>query len=302
MAFAPGESVTDLGRRPGDLSGPARLTALLPLRNFHAAYLRQALDSLFSQTDPRWRLRIVTEAPDVPTFRRLLERDLLDPRVALIANEGRKLAGALNTGMRDADTDFVGILLGDDRWALEAVTVLTDYIERFPAADFFHSSRIIVDENDRPVSSVHRSRESFGLEDFLSGSPVKHLLCWRRELALSIGGLDESLNSVGPDDYDFVWSMAERGARFVAIPDALYFYRDHREGFRLTTDLPRSVHIREIRRILRKHGASRRSIRKFVATAKATYLRQCLYRSPLDKWLKQRLGYDPRRGWKQTYR
>ena len=32
-------------------------------------------------------------------------------------NEGRKLAGAMNTGMRHAETPFVAILLSDDMWA-----------------------------------------------------------------------------------------------------------------------------------------------------------------------------------------
>jgi hypothetical protein len=138
-------------------------------------------------------------------------------------------------------------------------------------------------------------------KDFERGSPVKHLLCWRVSAGLAAGGLDESLDSVGPDDWDFPWTMAERGAVFKAVRECLYLYRDHRDGYRLTTHLPLRHHKREIRKIMSKHGADRRVIRTRIAYAERAYLRQCLYRSRLDRWLKQRLRYDPGRGWRERY-
>ena len=282
--------------------GSPVVTALMPLKNYERAFLFKALQSLTAQSSPDWRLLIIVEREDRSTFERLLRAELAGTHARMIVNEGRKLAGAMNTGMRHAETPFVAILLADDMWAENAAEVLTSQIRLHPDVDFFHSSRLIVDEDDRPISSVHSSRATFELKDFLLSSPVKHLLCWRRELALSFGGMDESLNNVGPDDYDFPWSMAEHGARFHAIAEALYLYRDHRGGERLTTHLPLSVHLRELRRIMTKHGASRDEMEAKLASAKSTYLQQCLYRNPADKWLKQLIGHDAQRGWRDTYR
>jgi glycosyltransferase involved in cell wall biosynthesis len=254
----------------------ALVTALMPLKNYEREFLFKALRSLTAQCSPDWRLLIIVERDDRASFEHLLRAELADARARLIVNEGRKLAGAMNTGMRHAETPFVAILLADDMWAQNATEILTSQIRLHPHADFFHSSRVIIDENDRPISSVHSSRATFELKDFMVSSPVKHLLCWRRELALSFGGMDESLNNVGPDDYDFPWTMAEHGARFHAIPEALYLYRDHRGAERLTTHLPLSVHLKEIRRILCKHGASRGEMEAMLARAKSSYLRQCL--------------------------
>jgi len=55
---------------------------------------------------------------------------------------------------------------------------------------------------------------------------------------------------------------------------------------------------------MKKHGAPEpeASIKKKIASGKASYLRQCLYRSPFDRWLKEMLGYDPRRGWREKLR
>ena len=160
------------------------------------------------QTSPLWRLLVIVEEKTGIDVLQLLGRRAEDSRIQLVRNEGRKLAGAINTGMRHAETDFVAVLLGDDMWAPEAVSVLLNRVTQYPEVDFFHSSRIVIDESDTAISEVFQSRQRFESGDFVHGSPVKHLLCWRKKKALAIGGLDESLNSVGPDDYDFPWTMA----------------------------------------------------------------------------------------------
>jgi len=278
------------------------VTAILPLRHYHDAFLRASLRSLFQQTSPLWHLVVVTEPSDRILFRDLLAEELSDPRARLIDNTGVGLAGAINSGMSAARTPFVAILLGDDAWEPDAVAILDKAIRSSPDVDFFHSGRRIIDENDCPLGDTFPARETFVLEDFLNGSPVKHLLCWRREFGLRIGGLDESLRSVGPDDYDFPWLMAERGARFQAIPNCLYIYRDHRESYRLTTHQTVEHHAQEIDRILAKHGVAAETRQRLVARAEQGYLRQCLYRDEADREEKERAGWDPRNGWRESYR
>jgi hypothetical protein len=283
----------------GGRGAAARVTAIIPLKHYQLDFLRAAFRSLATQSCPVWRAVVVVEPADVNAFARLLASELEDPRIAMVANEGRKLAGAINTGIRRSETGFVSLLLGDDMWAPETVEVLHGYFDREPEVDFFHTARMVIDEGGRCLA-VGESRTSFRLEDFVWGSPVKHLLCFRRDTALAVGGLDESLNSVGPDDYDFPWTMAERGARFHAVPECLYHYRDHRVGYRLTTHLPLNVHTREIARILRKHGVGWWTVARVLRRFRRGYLRQCLYRNPLDRWVKERVGSDPRRGWREN--
>jgi len=304
--FGSGQRVMDapvvVTTREHSAMNERRITVLLPLKHYHPEYLRKAVDSVVNQSCHYWHLLAIVEEGDLRHFKKLLERERSDSRVHVIINQGRKLAGAINTGMRRARTGFVALLFADDMWSNDAVGVLNDYIVKYPSIDFFHSSRVIIDENDHPVSPVYYSKQKFSIEDFRSGSPVKHLLCWRKDKALAFGGLDESLNSVGPDDYDFPWTMAEMGATFRAVKECLYYYRDHRECYRLTTHLPLSVHKREIRRIMKKHGADTVSIRERIAAAERSYLRQCLYRSAVDKRNKEKLGDEARRGWRETYR
>ena len=282
--------------------GREHVSVCMPVNAHEPAFLRQAVDSLVRQSSDAWELLIIVERPVREEVQHVLATQLADPRIRVLDNEGRRLAGAFNTGMYHASADFVAILLGDDLWAGNAVEVLTRSFLEHPGVDFFHSARVVVDEQCRPISRVYPARAGITLEDFVDSSPVKHLLCWRRELAVAIGGMDESLDSVGVDDYDFPWSMAEHGAVFHALPDCLYLYRDHRACYRLTTHLPLIHHKREIARILAKHGAGSEAIRRKLGAAEASYLRQCLYRSRFDRWLKERRGFDPRAGWREAYR
>lgn len=270
------------------------------MKRYHEAHLREAVGSVLRQTSPAWRLIVVTERRPARSVAAVLEEELADPRITLIVNEERRMAGAFNTGMRHATTDFVAILLGDDMWSADAVEVLGRAIAASPDADFFHSSRRYIDGDGRPISGVIRGIDHVGLRDFAHNAPVKHLLCWRRELALSFGGMDDSFD-LGPDDFDFPWCMAEHGARFVTVPECLYIYRDHRDSYRLTTHLTRRRQMKDLAATLRKHGLDQEAVRARVREAQRSYLKQALYSSRLDRLIKRLTGADPRDGWRESY-
>jgi GT2 family glycosyltransferase len=280
----------------------ALVTAIMPLKRYHWPHLQAAIGSLIEQTSRDWNLVIVVEPEALGSFRALLAEPLRDPRVRVIPNEHVRYAGAFNTGMERADTSFVGILLGDDMWDPHAVEVLSEQIRAHPEVDLFHTGRRVVDSDGRPLSGEYAPVDDVTPDMFASRSPVKHLICWRREMGIAIGGMDERIVTAGPDDFDFPWLMADRGAVIRAVHRALYVYRDHLDGFRNTTHIPRSVHVRNLKYIYGKHGLPSAIARRNLRRAKRGYLRQCLYRNRLHQWIWQRLGWVPRQRWRETYR
>lgn len=286
---------------PPDAQNTVLITVLIPLHEHHAQFVDAAVRSLQDQTASSWRALVIVEPDQQEALASILSGPLTDARIQATTNQGHGLASAFNTGMRRADTDFVAILCVDDMWEREAVSVLESEIRAHPDIDFFHSSRRIVDDNGVGISSVHHARENVTLEDFVKLAPVKHLLCWRRAKGLEVGGMDESL-TVGPDDFDFPWIMAEHGTTFRAIDECLYVYRDHRTRPRLTTHLPRSTHTAQLASVFRKHGLSAAQVRSRLREARRTYLRQCLYRSRFDQRIKAAFGRSAERGWRDTYR
>jgi glycosyltransferase involved in cell wall biosynthesis len=280
------------------------IAIILPVKHYVPRYLNAAVKSVLDQSSGDWRLLVMADRSVAAELDLFLQGELSDSRLRLVAVATPNLSATINAGMKQATTEFITLLHGDDLFATNAIEVLQRAIHAQRDIDFFHSSRRIVDGEGNPISSVYTSRTDFTWKDFLNGSPVKHLLCWRRETALAIGGVDEAFSTQGPDDYDFPWSMFEHGARFQAVPECLYIYRNHCEGFRLTTHDPRTVQLLTARRILRKHGIGFwRSWMMIYANRRCGLASQSIYGSRLSRWLYRVVGYDAVKSWRQsTYR
>src|SRR5688572_26362168 len=123
------------------------VTALLPVKEYVPEYLREAAGSLLAQSSPNWRALVIHARGGGQAVRADLGDAAADARIGLVEEEGRKLAGALNTGMRAAETEFPAILFADDLWAPDAVEVLERNIAAHPNIDFFHSARRIIDDD-----------------------------------------------------------------------------------------------------------------------------------------------------------
>jgi glycosyltransferase involved in cell wall biosynthesis len=256
---------------PGD-----DITILLPCKDQKREFLSAAIDSVLAQTCPEWKLLVVVNPNTPRKTKQTVLRYCEDPRVKmLISREGLSsgIAGALNTGMKRSKSRFVCVLLSDDRLSSNAIQILKRSIRRHPRVDFFHSSRLFTNSKGRPKSKVLRSIRRFTIEYFKKkGSPVKHLLCWRRTKGIEIGGMDKKLRLHGCDDYDFPWSMAEAGCKFMAIRDCLYYMRIHHEAFRLTTGIALRTQISTLRRMFKKHRVSDEETESYIKWALKTYL------------------------------
>jgi len=248
------------------------ITVLLPCGVQKREYLLEAVGSIRGQTSPRWHLLVGLDPSPPPGVDEWLAA-VDDPRVRRLTADRPGFAPVLNALLRAATTPFVAILLSDDRWAPHAVETLLRHRVRDPAVDFFHSARRYIDAAGRPFGDVMPSRRSFTLDDFRrQGSPVKHLMCWRRELALAIGGMNEALSPHGCDDYDFPWRMAEAGAVFRAVNECLYEYRVHDEAPRLTTHTPLQMQIATLERMFRSHGVAEDATCAYLQRAADDYL------------------------------
>ena len=275
------------------------VTILLPTRAFSSPYLPLAYRSVLRQSSPHWSLVVICEKSELREdfFAQMGCED--DSRVRCCKNRSTGVTSALNPGMEMAETPFVCVLHDDDELAVEAVETLSRHIGANPGFDYFHSARRCIDEQGRFLTPVKRPKTSFLVEDFVSGGQVKHLHCWRVSKANEIGGMDETFALHGADDYDFPWSMAEHGATFFPVPECLYYYRDHRAAPRLTTHIPLSKQVEELRRIFLKHGVSDSEIEQQIKRRRAGYLQQALFSDPEEKERKENdPAFDSQLGWR----
>lgn len=281
----------------------APITIFIPVTHYVRQYLLEAVASLFAQTSLTWELLFVVDSDRIPHFREVLAEYVEDPRVRLAGRDGGEgIAAAYNTAMRRAQTAFIAPLLGDDLLAPDAVSVMQAAIAARPDVDFFYAGRRFVDDDGASVSGAYLPPETVSRESFVVGSPIKHLMCWRVERGLACGGVDQTLGNFAADDYDFPWTMFEAGAIFQPVPHALYVYRDHRSGVRLTTHIPKDIQKQTLLRILEKHGVSPVVARERVRHASRGYMRQSLYRNTWHQRLIEWIGVRPTRMWREPYR
>jgi len=278
------------------------VTVLMPCKDPKGAFFKKTLESVFSQNTPVWNLIVIVDHNEkIATINDLKELSISkDKRVSVIKNESKLITGALNTGMKYAKTPYVCSVHCDDLLDRKAIGVLNGYIKKYPDIDYFHSSRVHINEDGSAVGPMLKARESFNLSDFKHFGPVKHLHCWKVKSALYIGGMDESLGRHGADDYDFPWCMAEAGFSFKAIQECLYYYRDHRTHFRLTTHVPLNSQIAELKKIFKKHGLDEKEIMDQIERRKKGYLRQALFKDNEDKRIKEKdLNLVMSKGWRE---
>lgn len=253
-----------------DASDP--ITIMMPCKHQKREFFLDAVQSIVQQASPHWRLMVITD-PSTPPEIDTWATSFGDERIQLLRCPEKGFARKLNYGLRAASTSFVSILLSDDRYTPEAIETLAAYRERFPNADFFHSARRHINERGELWGDTMPSCETFDLNYFRTrGSPVKHLLCWRRQKSLEIGGMDESLSPHGCDDYDFPWRMAEAHATFQAVHECLYEYRLHHSHDRLTTTVPLSCQVATLRRMFSNHAVPEQDTDRYVQRSIYRYL------------------------------
>ena len=132
------------------------VTILMPCKNAKATFFREALNSVFSQSSPCWNLVVIDDhsaSVETVNFLRDLNKSN-DDRISVIENKSNLITGALNTGMRYAKSPYVCSLHSDDLLDERAIEILNRYLRDYPDVDYFHSSRIHIDENGDQIGSV----------------------------------------------------------------------------------------------------------------------------------------------------
>lgn len=211
------------GAAPPDV-GPARVTLVIPSYN-HAHYLKECLTSLREQTLPAWRAIIVDDcSSDHAAIPPLLEK-LGDDRIRVVRHDSnRGLAASRNTGIREADTDYVLPLDADDKLDARALELLVGTLDGDPSLDcaygdvlmFGRQEGVLVFPGPKPGQSVTRP------QDTIPGAGTM----MRKRFWVRMGGYDEAeALRHGREDFEFWMRAFSQGCRSRRVPTPLYLYR-----------------------------------------------------------------------------
>jgi glycosyltransferase involved in cell wall biosynthesis len=226
-------------------------TVIIPLLAQENSWLAEAVLSALGQNAQPEVIVVVSRKTPASNLRLLERLSRRHPRLRLIPDAPRSgFASALNRGIEAASTERVGFLLSDDWLEPGAVQTCLRY-----GADIVSTGLTIYDATGRRQLLQRRlcMAEYQALPTLESRAYyLKHFFLFRRQKLLDLGGVDESVGVTGPDDYDLIWTLLEHDATVAIASQPLYGYRDHC-GQRLTLR-PREEQIRDLERILDKHG------------------------------------------------
>lgn len=118
-----------------------RVSVVMPVYNV-AAHVAQAIESVLAQTFDAFELIVVDDGGTDDSMD--IVRGFADPRIRIVAQANRGLAGARNTGIAAARAPLVAFLDSDDRWRPEKLALHVIHLDTRRAIGVsFCPSRII---------------------------------------------------------------------------------------------------------------------------------------------------------------
>ncbi|AJY47330.1 glycosyltransferase family 2 protein [Martelella endophytica] len=114
-----------------------------------ATTIRETLDSLLDQTFADVEIIVVDDGSSDSTV--AIVNSYSDPRIRLISQANRGLAGAHNTGIAAARGTYVGFCDADDLWLPEKLELHIRHLEESPDVGISFSGSSLIDRNGKPV-------------------------------------------------------------------------------------------------------------------------------------------------------
>ncbi|MDT8407309.1 MAG: glycosyltransferase, partial [Methylococcales bacterium] len=170
------------------LTEPVLLTLITPVYNTPPSMLAECLLSVRQQTYPFWQWLLIDDgSTDADTLALLRAPMGRDPRICLLSQTNQGISAATNRGLAEARGTYVLFLDHDDRLSLDALSQIAHQVMTCPDTDIVYSDRDMIS----PEGYLHNHlfKPDWSPDTLLSGNYAFHLMAYRRELLLELGGL-----------------------------------------------------------------------------------------------------------------
>ena len=227
---------------PGVPAAAPRVSVIIPAYN-QARFLADAVNSVLAQTCRDFEIVIVDDGStdETPTVAQgFFDAAPWDAagsnRVRLFRQENRGLAGARNTGIRQARGEFIALLDSDDLWLPGFLEKMLALAGDHPEAAVLYCGWRYVDEGGRLLPEAPHLTVIPPMEMHARMLRANQLnvctVLLRREAVLQAGLFDESFRRL--EDWDLWLRLLEEVCTFVGLKEPLVLYRLH--GSSLSAD------------------------------------------------------------------
>lgn len=134
-------------------------------------YIAQALASVLAQTFTNFEVLVIDDgSTDAGPA---IARAVPDPRVRVITQQNRGLAGARNTGIAHARGEVIAFLDADDLWQPEKLERHAAHLQANPDAGVSFSSSRFIDDDGAPIGLIQKPAGTrFEAPDIFCRNPV----------------------------------------------------------------------------------------------------------------------------------
>jgi len=211
------------GSNSNKLSYVYKFTVVITSYN-KGRWLKQAINSVLSQTLQDVQLIVVDDCSDDPYTIKVLNQ--ISYHVHLIRlDKNRGVSAARNKGIRNADSEYICCLDGDDylepTYLEKARNVFENYKNVGIAAPFFNDFGDITGKKSY-------SKGDMNLVRILTWCYIVTSSCFRREASVKVGMYDENLKS--HEDWEHWINIAKDGWKIKVIPEYLINIRKHQHS------------------------------------------------------------------------
>ena len=192
--------------------------------------LREAVDSVLSQTFTDWELILCDDCSTDDTLAIAQEYELKYDNILVISNERNLgLPASLNHCIEYAQGEYIARMDGDDVSLPERFQVEVDFLESHPEYAVVSCAMINFDENGD--WGIQRKPEKPEKKDFILDSPICHAPCIMRKKALAdVGNYTVREDLRRGQDYYLWHKFYCKGYKGYNIQEPYYKMRDDKEA------------------------------------------------------------------------
>lgn len=125
-----------------------KVSVVMPIYNVES-YVASAIQSVLQQTFTDFELLLVIDGATDNSL--VICKQFDDPRIRIIEQQNRGLAGARNTGIRQAQGEYIALLDADDLWLPEKLAKQVAHLDNNPEVGISYAISAFIDEQDRSL-------------------------------------------------------------------------------------------------------------------------------------------------------
>lgn len=206
-----------------------KFSIILPTYNRAETYLKDAIDSIVTQTYENWELLIIDNYSNDSTDD--LINNYNDHRIKTykIQNHGN-IAKSRNLGISKSSGDYIAFIDSDDFWNIDKLKLSKQHLTLNPNNGLCHSEYWLNTDGSHYIRHYGYKGASYGSLLENGNSLSLSAVIVHANILKALGGFSEEYKHITAEDYELWLKLAKNNYKILFIKDILGTFRNHQES------------------------------------------------------------------------